>query len=154
MKNVVRHAVDLVSRVASPDQEIFETLAEGIAVCSAHCGHSFKVVDDAGATIRIAEDRREFTLQREDIGLARERTESVSFFETEGEATGAIYILPIDRPFELHAAGGEALKGSIAPECLGQLAGAGRKQRLASLGAFDPSGYASVRSKLVGRNPG
>ena len=66
------HAVDLVFRVASPDQEIFETLAEGIdSRVLGSLRSFFKVVDDAGATMRIVEDRREFTLQREEVGRAR-----------------------------------------------------------------------------------
>jgi len=127
MKNVVSHAVDLVFRVASPDQEMFDSLAEGVDNRVLVCLRSFfKVLDDAGATIRIVENRREFTLQREEVGLARERTENVSFAETEGEATGAIYVLPVSRRFELHPlGGGEALKGSIAPECLERLTGGG-----------------------------
>jgi hypothetical protein len=127
MKGVVSHAVDLVFRVASPDQEIFETLAEGIdSRVLGSLRSFFKVLDDAGATLRIVEDRREFTLQREEVGRARERTESVTFTESEGEATGALYVLPVGRRFELHpVAGGEAIRGSVANGCLEQLTGGG-----------------------------
>ena len=127
MKDVVSHAVDLIFRVASPDQEVFESLAEGVDNRVLNSLRSFfKVLDDAGATMRIVEDRREFTLQREEVGLARERTEGVSLVETEGEATGTIYILPVGRRFELHpVGGGDALKGVVAPECLDRLTGGG-----------------------------
>ncbi len=127
MKDVVSHAVDLIFRVASPDQEVFESLAEGVDNRVLNSLRSFfKVLDDAGATMRIVEDRREFTLQREEVGLARERTEGVSLVETEGEATGTIYILPVGRRFELHTVGGgDALKGVVAPECLDRLTGGG-----------------------------
>ncbi len=120
MKDVVSHAVDLVFRVASPDQEMFESLAEDVdSRVLGSLRSFFKVLDDAGATMRVVEDRREFTLQREGVGLARERTESVSLIDKEGEATGTIYVLPVGRRFELHPVdGSETRKGFIAPECL------------------------------------
>jgi len=126
MKDVVSHALDLISRVASPDEEMFESLAEDVdnRVFSS-LQSLFKIVDDAGATMRIVEDRREVTLRREDVVLARERTESVSFTEDERDVTGTIYILPVSQRFELHPAGGEVLKGGIAPECLRSLTGGG-----------------------------
>jgi len=127
MKDVVSHAVDLIVRLASPDEEMFENLAEDVdnRVLSS-LRSLFKVVDDAGATMRIVEDRREITLRREEVGLARERTESVSFVENERHVTGTIYILPVSHRFELHPVnGGEALKGGITPDCLRSLTGGG-----------------------------
>jgi hypothetical protein len=136
MKDVVSHAVDLILRVASPDQEMFESLAEDVDYRVLSSLRSlFKVVDDAGATMRIVEDRREVMLRREDVGLARERTESVSFTENERYATGTIYILPVSLRFELHPlGGGEALKGSVAPECLRSLTGGGMEVRPGLIG--------------------
>jgi hypothetical protein len=136
MKDVVSHAVDLVFRVASPDEEMFENLAEDIDNRVLGALRSlFKVLDDAGATMRIVEDRREFTLQRGEVALARERTENVSFAEREAEATGTIYVLPVSRRFELHQRdGGETIKGIIAPECLGYLTGGGTEVRPGLIG--------------------
>src|SRR3546814_6657837 len=84
------------------------------------------MLDDAGATLRIVDDRQEFTLHREEVGLARERTESATLHESDGEFRGTIYVLPIGRRFELHpTGGGEALKGVITPDCLARLTGGG-----------------------------
>ena len=72
MKEVVSHAVDLVFRISSPDEETFETLAEGVdGRVLGSLRSFFKVLDDAGATMRIVEDQREFTLQRAEVALAR-----------------------------------------------------------------------------------
>ena len=131
MKNTVSHAVDLVFRVSSPDEETFETLAEGIdGRVLGSLRSFFKVLDDAGATMRMVDDPREFTLQRQEVTLARERAESIAFDETEREVTGTIYILPVSRRFELHPVdGGEALRGAISPDCLDHLTAGGTEVR-------------------------
>ena len=136
MKEIVSHAVDIVFRVSSPDEETFETLADGIDGRVLGCLRSFfKVVDDAGATMRIVEDQREFTLQRGEVALARERAESIVFDETEGEVTGTIYILPVSRRFELHPMdGGEALRGAISPNFLDHLTEGGTEVRPGLIG--------------------
>jgi hypothetical protein len=136
MKDIVSHAVDLVFRVSSPDEETFETLAEGIdGRVLGSLRSFFKVLDDAGATMRIVEDQREFTLQRQEVALARERAESIAFDETEGEETGTIYILPVSRRFELHpVGGGEALRGAISPDCLDHLTHGGTEVRPGLIG--------------------
>ncbi len=127
MKAVLSSAIDLIFRVASPDQETFESITEDVdSRVLGSLRSFFKILDEAGATLRIVEDRREFTLHRDEIGLARERTEDAIYDENEGGFTGAIYVLPVGRRFELHPDGGsDALKGVIAPDCLAQLTGGG-----------------------------
>jgi hypothetical protein len=126
LKDAISRAVDLVFRVASPDQETFESIAEEVDPrVFASLRSFFKVLDDAGATMRIVEDRREFALHRDEVVLARERTEQVSLAEDEGEFSGTLYVLPVSRRFELHPAGGEALNGRIAPDCLARLTAGG-----------------------------
>jgi hypothetical protein len=127
LKEAISRSVDLVVRVASPDQETFESIAEDVdSRVFASLRSFFKVLDDAGATMRIVEDRREFALHREEVGFARERTEQVTLAEEEGEFVGALYVLPVSRRFELHpTGGGEALNGRIAPDCLARLTAGG-----------------------------
>src|SRR3546814_912225 len=92
MKEVLGRAVDLVFRVASPDQETFESIAEDVdSRVFGSLTAFFKMLDDAGATLRIVDDRQEFTLHREEVGLARERTESATLHESDGEFRGTIY---------------------------------------------------------------
>ncbi|AMJ61977.1 hypothetical protein [Bosea sp. PAMC 26642] len=127
MKDVLSRASDLIVRIASPDQEAFENVAESVdARVFASLSSFFRLLDDAGATMRLVEDRREFTLQRSEIELARERTEGVTLDEKEIEQTGTIYVLPQSRRFELHPiGGGDAIKGPIAPDCLNTLTAGG-----------------------------
>jgi hypothetical protein len=127
LKDVIGMALDLVYRVASPDEEAFESVAE--AVDDRVLGslrQFFKILDDAGATVRLVEDRREFTLERKDVELARERTETLRWDDRERDMRGTLYVLPDSRRFELHPeGGGDALKGSIAPNCLERVTGGG-----------------------------
>ena len=117
--------------------------------------------------MKIVEHSREITLRREDIGLARERTENASLVEREEQRRGTIYILPASRRFELHPeSGGEALRGVIAPECLQLLTGGGtevragligtvvtvqlRRRQIQGLGRESSTGYTLLS---VGENP-
>lgn len=120
MKEVLSRAVDLVFRVASPDLEAFESVAEDVdGRVLGSLRAFFKTLDDAGATVRFVEDQREFTLRRDEVELARQRTENATLDETEEHITGRLYILPEARRFELHPlGGGVAYKGSIAADCL------------------------------------
>lgn len=136
MKEVISRVVDLLFRVASPDQEAFEGVADNVDNRVLGSLRSFfKTLDDAGATVRFVEDQREFTLRRDEIELARERTEHATIVETAQTATGTLYVLPVARRFELHPLGGdEAFRGSIAPDCLANLTGGGREVRPGIIG--------------------
>jgi hypothetical protein len=145
MKEVVSRAVDLVFRVASPDQEAFDDIADRVdGRVLGSLRSFFKILDDAGATVRFVEDEREFTLQRGEVVLARERTENATLEEAEEEATGTLYILPDARRFELHRLGGEGvIKGTIAPDCLISLTGGGPEVRPGIIGTVQ-----SVRMRV------
>ena len=154
MKDVVGHSVDLIVRLTSRDEETFENLAEDVDNRVLNSLRSlFKVVDDAGATMKIVEHSREITLRREDIGLARERTENASLVEREEQRRGTIYILPASRRFELHPeSGGEALRGVIAPECLQLLTGGGTEVRAGLIGTVVTVQLGDGRSKVLVAN--
>lgn len=127
-------AIDLIYRVASPDQEAFEQVIENVDGRVLNNIRSFfKTLDDAGATLRVVEDRREFTLRHEEITRGRERSESVTFDERDSDTRGIIYILPSARRFELHS-DGNIIKGSIAHDCLVQLTDGGTEVRLGIIG--------------------
>ncbi|BAF86109.1 hypothetical protein AZC_0111 [Azorhizobium caulinodans ORS 571] len=138
MKNVLERTTDLIFRVASPDQESFDNIAEDVDNRLFNALRSFfKVLGDAGATLRIVEDRREFTLHRDEVELARERTETSTLHETEETAEGLFYFLPDGRRFELDQ-GSDAgvLKGTVSPACMDWLTSSGTQIRPGILGTF------------------
>ncbi|MGX5733014.1 hypothetical protein [Bosea thiooxidans] len=136
MKEIVTRAADLVFRVATPDQEAFEGIADQVdSRVLGSLRAFFKVLDDAGATVRVVEDEREFTLQRGDIVLGRERTENASLEEAEDQVTGILYVLPAAKRFELHPeGGGDPVKGTITPSCLAELTGGNQEVRPGIIG--------------------
>ncbi|MBX9910074.1 MAG: hypothetical protein K2Z25_15335 [Beijerinckiaceae bacterium] len=136
MKQVVGTAIDLVYRVGSPDQEAFESVAENVERrVFASLTSFFKVLDDAGATVRVVEDQREFTLDRNLVTLGRERVEAVEWVEREETVTGILYLLPSSRRFEMHPAdGADDIRGIIAPDFLQSVTGGGSEVRPGIIG--------------------
>ena len=138
LKQALTTAVDLIHRVAAPDEETFDEVAAAtdLRVLTA-LGDFFKVLDDAGAIVRVVEELREFTLARESVQLARSRTEALNLQEQEETQRGTLYILPEGRRFELHpVGGGESIRGSIDPLCLRWLTEGGNEVRAGILGSI------------------
>jgi len=79
----------------------------------------FRLLNDSGATLRIVEDRREFSLRPDMIARAKERTDAMNVEESNEQIEGRLFLLPDARRFELHPVGGGAsLKGTVAAEAL------------------------------------
>lgn len=136
LKEIVSRVAELVFRIASPDQEAFEGVTENVdnRVLGALRAF-FKTLDDAGTTVRLVENEREFTLRRDEISLARERTENATLEERTVQMTGTLYRLPAARRFELHPNGeAEPVKGSISIDCLASLTGGSREVRPGIIG--------------------
>lgn len=123
-------------RIASPDQEAFEGVTENVdnRVLGALRAF-FKTLDDAGATVRLVENEREFTLRRDEISLARERTENATLEERTVQMTGTFYLLPAAPRFELRPnSEAEPVKGSNSIDCLASLTGGSREVRPGIIG--------------------
>jgi hypothetical protein len=136
LKSVLTDAVDLIHRVASPDEETFD---EAIAATDTRVltalGDFFRTLDDAGAVVRVVEESREFTLPRDSVQLARSRTDALQFQESEIAERGSLYVLPESRRFELHpVGGGDNIRGAIDPGCLAWLTGGGDEVRSGIIG--------------------
>jgi hypothetical protein len=84
LRQTVDEVVDLIYRTAAPDEEAFEAFTEAVdnRVLGSLKGF-FRLLDEAGATVRIVEEQREFTLARDAVERARERTESLVIDEQE-----------------------------------------------------------------------
>jgi hypothetical protein len=154
LKYVVDSAVDLIYRVASPDEAAFDSATEAVdeRVLGA-LQVFFKTLDDAGATVRLVEEQRDFTLQRDAVELARARTETLTLTEHDVTMRGTIYVLPDSRRFELHSEGGETLKGTIAPQCLQALTDGGPEVRPGVIGSVRSVALRVREIKARGRDP-
>ena len=76
----------------------------------------FRILNDSGATLRIVEDRREFSLRSDMIARAKERTDAMNVEESSEVIEGRLFLLPDARRFELHPlGGGQSLKGGRSP---------------------------------------
>jgi hypothetical protein len=86
LKSVVGDVTQTVSRMAAPDEELFEEAATDVdeRLLSA-LKDFFKVLDDAGASVRLVEGQRDLELDQVAVQRARRRVEGLSI--TDGEQT-------------------------------------------------------------------
>ena len=82
----------------------------------------FAFLDEQGASVRVVEGDRDFTISRDEITRARTRTDNVHVNETDQDFVGILYLLPEARRFELHDQHGQPTKkGPISRECFDTL---------------------------------
>ena len=117
LKLAVDGIVDLIHRISSPDEEAFEVVTESVDNRVLGSVRSFlKLMDEAGATLRIVEGERDFSLQRDAIEIARRRVDELEIYEESITESGILYLLPDSRRFELHRADGSVLRGMLSSE--------------------------------------
>ena len=127
LKHVVNDISDLIHKLSQEDDEGFETVAETLDDRLLVSIRSFfKTLDDAGATMKLVDGHKEFTLQREDVERARARADSMEVAEQLIDETGLIYLLPDSRRFDFYPDGGLPVrKGVISAACLKGIFGDG-----------------------------
>ncbi|RSE88616.1 hypothetical protein [Achromobacter denitrificans] len=82
----------------------------------------FALLDDSGATMRIVEGDKDFQLDRDDISIAREKTDTIALVESERWEYGVLYITPDSQRFDLEVAPpNEVVKGRVDPDLLARL---------------------------------
>jgi hypothetical protein len=93
LKQVVDEVADTLSRMAAPDDALFDEASAGVD--NRQLGalkEFFKLLDDEGASLRVVEGERDFELTTQAVQLARQRAEALSIedrIETlEGEVIG------------------------------------------------------------------
>ena len=135
---VVEEMSELIYRLSLPEDEIFESISETLderLLLSVR--RFFKLLDDAGATLRIVQGDKSLPMGADAIHLARSRSEALQIVQREDERLeGVLYLLPATRRFELHAVGegDEVVKGSVTPECLETLVGGAGGQAADAVG--------------------
>lgn len=126
LKHVVDDVVDLIYQTSAPDEEAFDSFIEEVDPrVLASLRVFFQILDDEGATMRIVEDQKEFSLARESIARARSRTDTIEMEEKEQPFDGKLYLLPESKKFELHLRDGSSIKGSVSAAFLKSLIGEG-----------------------------
>ncbi len=114
VKTAVESIINLIHGRASPDEEDFEAAIEDVDNRVLTSVKVFiKLIDDKGATLRVVEGSRDFSLQREAIETASRRIDELQIDEDTVSISGTFYLLPDSRRFELHAQDGSILKGQI-----------------------------------------
>lgn len=125
LKNVVQEVVDLIYHTAEPTREEFEDSLSSVDDRVLGSMRNFmRLVDDAGATLRIVEGEREIALRREDVERARSLVDNMSIEVSERDARGHLYIMPSTCKFELHE-NGKILKGAVTSQCMRSITVAG-----------------------------
>jgi hypothetical protein len=140
LRHTLDEVIDAIYRVSAPDEEAFEAVIEAVDNRVLNSLRSFfKLIDDAGATMRIVEEQRDFTLLRDAVERARERTESLEITDDEKRVEGVLYVLPESRKFELHPIGGQqTIRGAVAPDCIRAIAPDGHEIPQGIIGTVHP----------------
>lgn len=122
-----KYAVDVVAgllaRVGEADDEGFDSAVEDVDQRVLGALREFiSLVNNEGATLRIVDEERDFSLSREAIERAQKRVAGLEIWDTPETVAGRLYILPEAKRFELHPVGGGAsIRGSIAADALQSL---------------------------------
>jgi hypothetical protein len=125
MVEAIDNICELLYRAGSPDEESFsEAFGEKDKRIVDQVAAFFRLLDDAGATLRLVDEHRDFVLQRSDISLARARTDTFQSEEEQITVSGRLYLLPASRRFDLYTEDG-LLKGVVTPECIAKLSARG-----------------------------
>jgi hypothetical protein len=115
--DTVDEAARMVSQLASPNDEDFEEAAALLDNRSlAAVRNFFETLDKAGASVRIVEGDRDFSIGSADVRRAFTRTSSMNVIEREPQVLrGRLHLLPRSRRFEFDLLGtGEVIAGTVA----------------------------------------
>ena len=124
LKKTVQEVATLLERVASPNEIEFEEALETIDPRTLFALKNFFVtLDSSNATVRLVEDKFDFTLDEPAVHRARERTEATSIDESEDFVDGVLVgFLPKHRKFEVQTDDGNIVHGSVTAEAADQYA--------------------------------
>lgn len=154
LKSALDDVVELIQQVASPDEEIFEGASELVDPRVLGSMRSFlKLVDDAGATLRIVEGDRDVSLPRQSIEIARKRVDELEIHDEPTLERGVLYLLPDSRRFELHRADDSVLRGTLSSEAAEALIDPSGKPRPNLIGSTVEINLSRRRITALGREP-
>lgn len=96
----------------------------------------YKLLDEAGATMRIVDSTREHVLTRDAIEKGRARTDSIEWFERRKTIHGVLFITPNSQRFDFEPIpDATPIKGKVSKKCLALLRENGDQQLKRVLGS-------------------
>lgn len=124
LKVIVEEVATLLERTASSNELEFEEAIQTLDSRTLIALRDFFVTLDSNrATLRVVEDKFDFTLDEPAVHRARQRTEATSIDETEEFFNGVLVgFLPEHRKFEASLDDGKFIYGSVAKEAAEQYA--------------------------------
>ncbi|MCL5405280.1 MAG: hypothetical protein M1398_00885 [Deltaproteobacteria bacterium] len=122
LKKAVQEVATLLERTASPNEIDFEEALETLDPRTLFAlKEFFATLDSSNATVRLVEDKFDFTLDEPAVHRARERTEATSIDEAEELVDGILVgFLPQHRKFEAKTDDGVDVYGSVTTEAAEQ----------------------------------
>lgn len=149
VKAALDHAVNMIARSASSDEDEFDLLTNTVDERVLIPLTAFlRVLDEAGATIRVVGETREFSLDRAAVERARKRMDGIEITQTIEQPSGRLYILPTMKRFEMHSeeVGGGTISGDVHPECVRRIAG---ENYQLPLGFSDDERSTKIRHRII-----
>jgi len=132
LKDIVAEIADLIYRFSAADTESLDSAYDGIDPrILGELKNFFTDLDEAGATVRMVEGERDFTLDADSVMRGRQRVDTMEIeVNADTEARGYLYILPANGRFNLMPEnGGETMVGTISGELRGLVFDAGGKPK-------------------------
>lgn len=127
LRGVVDEVADVLSRVSSEDEAIFD---EAVAAFDERflvsLRNFFVLLDEQDATMRVVNGNRDFLLNREAVSLARKRVQEIQITERGDEYVGTVFLLPTAHRFEFVTQVDGQTKtfiGSVSRQATAQLTG-------------------------------
>jgi len=117
LKHVVDNVSDILGRISSADEVVFNEIFEDLDERTLMDVRAFyEELHSSKATLRIVDENNEYLLTEDRIAIAKRRMESVSISDEKiVDISGKLYLLPSDRKFEIHILSEDrSIKGRVS----------------------------------------
>jgi hypothetical protein len=122
LKLMVDEVARIVEKAGSPNEPDFEEIAESLNPRTLIALKDFfTILDNNESTIRVVDDKRDFTLDQQAVRRGHLRIDATSIEEKEDFVSGEVLgVLPESRKFEFKITGRQTIHGSISEEAAEQ----------------------------------
>lgn len=124
LKETVEEVADILASAGMADESRFEDMAATLDDRSlGTLKQLLQLLDENQATLRLVQGRKDFTLDRAAVALAKTRTQAMDIREEESAYHGTLYLLPASRRFDFIADDGGVISGLVSAQVMRQLEG-------------------------------